>query len=683
MAIMAGLGAAQVLVRRPTLTPLYIPVGPVVATVLFTAVIRTVLGTVFGQLELKNIGHQGRDRVAERAAMRRPVVKAVVLGVAAVVLILPSVHVAFVAGMSQAYDWTIAAGVTSTIEGGLASVDPMGLLRLTTVTISRLVGEVQVTISEDGRTVRNVTIVAGTTWSWSPDVSRRVLYAVSMMNPTATIARFQLTIVRDAFPELFAVVPAALVAVAAANVASFLRLRAVAQHYRPGSAGAVLTGETVLASRGHYGLEEGFRTKTPFLNLPPRPPTKLPAVGESPSGPVTLLHTAPTAKTPTRAPIKPRPPSAVARSRPPDDPETLLREAARREAQGNLEGALKTYDAILRRTPGHPATSLAKANVLRRLNRGPDALGVYRQLLRADRYNLDALRGCLAIHEADEAWRDALDVADRIVAVRPDDAYLQAMRGDILAALQLQPEAVAAYQRAVALRPGDTTLIARANRIRADIPLLLSHAFVSSGSGDFAAALATFDNVLRLEKDNLDARAGKSGVLRKLGRVVEARALLERVLAQDPTHSAALLTKAQLLAETGDLRGSLVALDALLSVDPEDPDALLERGDILARMGRTDDAHASYEAALKLHPDDRDATEKLKALAGGEKTDRAVLRELFRIRGLGPAKAQAILAAGFRTVEDLRRATVDELGAVRGVERKLAEVIVRHFHKPQ
>jgi len=673
MSTMAGLGAAQIFLRRPTVAPFYFPVGPVVITVLVAALIRTVLGTVFGQIELAKIERRGRDRAAERIAMRRPAVFALIFGLAALALVLPAVHGALVAFMTQATDRSLAAGASSAIPGGLISVDAAGLTRVTRFNISNVTGAVEVGISDGGRTVLQILITAGESWSWTPDGSRRIVYNVTLSNPSATASQFRVTIVRDAFTELWGIVPAALVLVAMANLVSLFRLHFYATHYWDAATVMRRAEHPVPADRHRYGIEEAPpRPQGSFLNLPTRPQGKVPAAkGRRREPAVVLLHQAPVAK-PARAK---RPP---ARPAPEIVPEAVLREAAVREAKGDLKGALARYDLILHRKPGHPAASLAKATVLRRLNRAADALGVYRELLHKDRDNLAALRGCLAIHEADEAWRDALDIVDRILALRPDDAYVHATQGDILVALRRQPEAVAAYARATALRPKDAALVARANRARTDISLLLSHAFLASGSGDLQAALAAFDDVLRVEEDNLDARVGKSSVLRRLGDVREARTLLEEVLARDPRHSAALLTKAQVAAESGDLRASLATLSRLLRVVPGDPEALLERGDLLARMGRAREARADYEAALRLHPDDADATEKLRALAGGDKADRAVLRELFRVRGLASAKAQAILAAGYRTVDDLRRADVERLAAVPGVGRNLAEAIVHH-----
>lgn len=665
----AALCAIQVASLYPSLRPFYLPIQTVIPTTIVMAFVAFVVWIYFRYLEIKNMKNDGQRYRMVQNSMRQAIVLIVSLGVATAILGLPWVHGGIAGGMSETLGRTLTRNAVYTVEGGVASVDVLGFSRVTAVSVFTMSGTVNVMVAKYGEGSLPVGVPQGRTWRVALDTTTRILYNVTVTNTQVAVAQFTLTIERDLFPEAFSVVPFALGLFVATNVGWYSGLRPLEERFRSGSIFSKERKEKIPAGERVFTANRDSKT---FLDLPP-PPPDLPAAGTTP-GPVVLLRVSPTETIPPPPPGIP-----VARAPTARVSEPTVEEAADLAAMGSLEEALARYDQVLRRNPGLARAALGKAEVLVRLGRRPAALGVYRQILRDDKGNPEALQGCLAIHEADRAWRSALDVSDQIVALRPDDADAHAKRGDILTILRRTNDAKAAYEKAVALRPDDTDLQERLRRHLVDIPLLVSKAFVASAAGRYQDAVDVFDQVLRVEPDNLNLQVGKSGALRRLGRTDDARAILDEVLDRNPVHSAALLTKAQLLSETGDLSGALAALDALLAVHVGDSDALLERGDVLMRMGRTADAQASYEAALKLNPDDLDASEKLKAIVEGEASQRAVLRELFRIRGLGPVKAKALIDAGFRSVDDLRRATPEALARVVGITPKIAEDIAKHF----
>ena len=159
----------------------------------------------------------------------------------------------------------------------------------------------------------------------------------------------------------------------------------------------------------------------------------------------------------------------------------------------------------------------------------------------------------------------------------------------------------------------------------------------------------------------------------------EALASLNTVLARQAGHGGALLNKGRILEERGDLEDSLEAYDKLLELNSGDSDAWVAQGDVLAKMGRDDDALKSYREAMKLSPHDEDTQGKIASLEQARAEEGQVLRELFQIKGIGPAKAKALRDAGFNTIDDFRRATEDQLAQVRGITRKVASDILKRF----
>ncbi len=212
-----------------------------------------------------------------------------------------------------------------------------------------------------------------------------------------------------------------------------------------------------------------------------------------------------------------------------------------------------------------------------------------------------------------------------------------------------------------------------------DVPSLLSRALIASASGNYEHALNLFDEILEVEPGNVNALIGKAVAYRRSGKSREALNCLDLVLGIQPENVAALLNRGHILEAQGDLEGALEAFDRLVSLSTLDDEAWAAQGDVLTKMGREDDALRAYAEALKLNPGDEVIRAKVRELEEIRSIHADVLQELYRVKGVGPAKAKALAEAGFKTEADLRKASLEDLMAVRGITRKVAEDLVRHF----
>ena len=212
-----------------------------------------------------------------------------------------------------------------------------------------------------------------------------------------------------------------------------------------------------------------------------------------------------------------------------------------------------------------------------------------------------------------------------------------------------------------------------------DVPGLLSRALIVSASGNDPQALHLFDDILEVEPGNVNALIGKSVPDRRSGKPSEALNCLDLVLNYQPNNASALLNRGTLLVERGNLEGALEAYDKLVTISPHDEEAWVAQADVYARMGRHDDAVRAYGEALKLSPGDEEIQGKLQELETSRSIGADVLQDLYRVKGVGPARAKALRDAGFRTAEDFQKATVEQLLAVKGITHKIAEDLVRHF----
>src|SRR5882724_6953322 len=162
----------------------------------------------------------------------------------------------------------------------------------------------------------------------------------------------------------------------------------------------------------------------------------------------------------------------------------------------------------------HRRGSLAEAEIL------------YRQLLAADpqgfapRHMLGVLLGQQGrLAEAEEMIGAALKM-------NPRDAGALVNYGNVLNLLGRHDEAVAGYDRALALLPDAETWNNRGNALQ--------------GINRRIEALASFEKALALDAGNIQALYKRGVMLAELGRIDEALAAYGRVLRLNPNHAEAL-----------------------------------------------------------------------------------------------------------------------------------------------
>ncbi len=87
--------------------------------------------------------------------------------------------------------------------------------------------------------------------------------------------------------------------------------------------------------------------------------------------------------------------------------------------------------------------------------------------------------------------------------------------------------------------------------------------------GLYEDALAEYQAVLSMERDNLRALGGKAQALMQLGRDAEALDLLNQLIARKPEFAPAYVSRGILRDRMGDYEGALADYDASLSLDAE------------------------------------------------------------------------------------------------------------------
>lgn len=239
-----------------------------------------------------------------------------------------------------------------------------------------------------------------------------------------------------------------------------------------------------------------------------------------------------------------------------------------------------------------------------------------------------------------QGWskRGAMGTQEEIAALVRD--------GVALAEVGKGPEAVATFERALALAPGEPQLHwlcgmaervagrpARAiERYRAALTLDPAHA-ASLGNlaeiGDPDEAVALVERAVAALPARADLHFRLGTVLNRQGRGAEAVASFERAIAIDPKASPFHINHGIALRQAGRLADSVAAFDRALALRPGDPLAHWNRGLSLLGLGRLAEGWADYEFRLRLPSAPRPISLQE---WGGDARDRVLVR---REQGLG------------------------------------------------
>ena len=200
------------------------------------------------------------------------------------------------------------------------------------------------------------------------------------------------------------------------------------------------------------------------------------------------------------------------------------------QALGRLDEAKASFDKAIALKPDSPEAFYNRGNTLRDLGRSEEALADYDQ----------------AIHLR-PAYRDAYG-----------------NRGAVLHKLGRFDDAIANYDRANAFRTDAITHYNRANALKS----LRRH----------VEALAGFDRALALQPDYVDALNNRAALLLDLNRFQEALACYDRIVAIRPGEAIAWYNRAAALRDLKQLEAAIASYDRAIALQPVAVEAHRNRG---------------------------------------------------------------------------------------------------------
>jgi tetratricopeptide (TPR) repeat protein len=218
---------------------------------------------------------------------------------------------------------------------------------------------------------------------------------------------------------------------------------------------------------------------------------------------------------------------------------------------------------------------------------------------------------------------DAVASYDRAIALKPDYAEALHNRGNAFAMLGRAEDALASFDRAIMLRPdyaaallNRAQILKRLGRSREaingferafalkppDADALVARGNTHYDMRSFAAALADYDSALALRPDAAPIHNNRGNALRELARHAEALASFDRAVALKPDYAEAHNNRGNTQLVLNRLTPALDDYERALGLKPDYADALVNRGIALRHLGRLDDALASFDRAIAIKP---------------------------------------------------------------------------------
>jgi len=190
---------------------------------------------------------------------------------------------------------------------------------------------------------------------------------------------------------------------------------------------------------------------------------------------------------------------------------------------------------------------------------------------------------------------DAIHTLDAETARHPDRSDALIELGDILRRHSRWTEAIAAYDRALAVvgKPG-----------RNDWPLLYARGIAEHEANQWPRAEEDFEHALALDPDQPDVLnyLGYSFVEKGIN-IERARQMIEKALSQRPTSGFMVDSLGWLFFRTGQYDKAVAEMERAIELTPDDATINSHLGDTLAAVGRIEEARYQWMRALIYKPD--------------------------------------------------------------------------------
>ena len=194
----------------------------------------------------------------------------------------------------------------------------------------------------------------------------------------------------------------------------------------------------------------------------------------------------------------------------------------------------------------------------------------------------------------EERIKKLLDIQELLEAHSQTSSYRASLLlelGNLMVAAKEYEAAIASYDQALKIKPDDQE--AWYNR-----------GYALGNLERLEAAITSYDQALKIKPDKYEAWNNRGYVLRNLGRLEEAITSYDQALKIQPDLQEAWYNRGYVLRTLGRLEEAIASYDQALKIQPDYYQAWYNRGYVLGNLGRLEEAITSYDQALKIKPDD-------------------------------------------------------------------------------
>jgi tetratricopeptide (TPR) repeat protein len=139
-----------------------------------------------------------------------------------------------------------------------------------------------------------------------------------------------------------------------------------------------------------------------------------------------------------------------------------------------------------------------------------------------------------------------------------------------------------------------------------------------AAKGQFADAMASYEEAVRLKPDYADALGNLGVALAQQGRMEEAMARWRTALRYQPDHAETLNNLGTASARRGDFENAALYFSRVLKTQPNDADAHASLGMVYRSQGKVTQAIEQFQAALRCNPANESARRALAQLGASE-----------------------------------------------------------------
>ncbi len=245
--------------------------------------------------------------------------------------------------------------------------------------------------------------------------------------------------------------------------------------------------------------------------------------------------------------------------------------------------------ALLASPLAHSPKRIQEAIELHQLGQLGHAEVIYRQLLKFNPQNADALHLLGVIAHQTGHNEASVDLIDQAVVINPRDANYYFNRGNALQGLMQFEAAVASYDNAIALRLDYA--LAYLNRGNA-----------LEGLQQFEAAVASYDKAIELNSNYSDAYYNRGNALQVLKQFEIALVSYDKAIELKPDDVRSFVNRGIALQELRQYEAAVASYDKAIALKPDLAEAFSNRGIALQELKQFEEALASYNKAIELKP---------------------------------------------------------------------------------